>query len=152
MKRLTLEDALYVCANMRERDQQCIQALLGEVSYDIFAVNRWQTGGPAWCLEQDGIPTVIFGLSFHNDWLAVAWMVATPGCSRQSFKKLMRFARTVRANVMAPGPHQKRRIEAHVLSGWDEASRFAEHLGFVHEGIRRKAGKDGQDLEMWAVT
>ena len=152
MNRLTLEDALMVCASMRERDRRCVRAALGEVSYDVFAVNRWQTDGPAWSLHQDGAPVAIFGLSFQNDWVATAWLVATPQCSLNSWGKLLRFAKTVRNQAMGPGPFHKGRIEAQVLVGWSDASRFAGCLGFVLEGIKRRAGSGGEDFEIWAVT
>lgn len=37
------------------------------------------------------------------------------------------------------------RVQAGVRSDWLEAKRFAEFLGFEHEGIMRKYGPDGQD-------
>ena len=37
------------------------------------------------------------------------------------------------------------RVQAGVRFDWPEAKRFAEFLGFEHEGIMRKYGPDGQD-------
>lgn len=37
------------------------------------------------------------------------------------------------------------RVQAGVRADWLEAKRFAEFLGFEHEGIMRKYGPDGQD-------
>ena len=37
------------------------------------------------------------------------------------------------------------RVQAGVRSDWPTAKRFAEFLGFEHEGIMRKYGPDGQD-------
>ena len=145
MRQLTLADALIVASQMREEDRKCVRAVMGDVSDEIFAVNRWSTEGPAWVLDQDG-PVAMFGLSSSSPWMYTAWLVASPRCARQSWKKLIRFARIVRGNVPA------HRVEALVLSGWVEAARFAHSMGFVHEGTRRKAGRDGQDIEVWGYV
>ena len=45
------------------------------------------------------------------------------------------------------------RVQASVRADWLEAKRFAEFLGFEHEGIMRKYGPDGQDyLRMARIT
>lgn len=150
---LSLADALEVAGSMRALDWACVRAVIGNVGADIFAANRWQTEGPAWALVQDGRPVLMFGLSFSCAWSAVAWLVATPAVSHQSWRKLMRFAATVRANITdRTAPHFKARIEANVLAGWPEAEKFASRLGFAYEGTRKRAGSAGEDVEIWGLT
>lgn len=144
---LTLPDALIVASDMRPMDWECVRAVMGDVTADVFAANRWQTDGPAWVMDENGIPAAMFGLSFSSPWMAVAWFVATPRF--HSWKKLIRFARIVRGNLAAHGKH---RVEAHVLSGWPEASRLAKRLGLVYEGTRRKAGRMGESIDMHGMT
>lgn len=146
--KLSLADALTVVGNMREEDRYAMRAALGPVSDEVFAANRWQTEGPAWSMARDGDPIAIFGLSMGNAWSAVAWLVATPAMSPESWKKLMRHCRTVLGNARATGLH---RIEAQVLDGWPEADRFARRLGFEFEGTRRAAGRGGQDAHVFAI-
>lgn len=150
---MTLADALYVSQNMREEQRVCCKAMLGEHDDDTWAVTRWQGYGPAWTLlDDEGVPVAICGLSLQSPWLGIAWLVATDKMTGQSWRKLVRKARTVAANAMNPEhPQHRHRIEAHVLSTWRSASRFAARLGFTLEGVRRGAGSAGEDIEMYGM-
>lgn len=150
---LGLDDALHVVRGMRAQDRAGIEALLGDIDDEVFAVNRWQTDGPAWCLRQDGEPVAIFGLQLPNDWTATAWLLCTPALGALSWRKLIRHSRTVAANLMDPA-HQafRHRVEAHVMAAWPEAAAFAERLGFQLEGTRRAAGRQGEDVQLWAMV
>lgn len=150
---LTLDDALTVVRDMRERDRRCVEAMLGKVDDEVFAVDRWQTSGPAWSLHQDGVPVAIYGLQLPNAWTAVAWLLCRPRMSGTSWRKLVRHCRTVAGNVMAPGTAAfHHRVEAYVMADWREAAAFAHRLGFEFEGTRRAAGKGGEDVQMWAMV
>lgn len=152
LRDLTLADALAVCADMRDEDAQCVRAVCGRESGEWFAVDRWQTAGPAWTLVQDGQPWAIGGLSLPNGWTGVLWMVARPGLSAQSWRKALRATRTVIGRALADdNPMRRHRIEAHVLRGWSGASRFAQHLGLELEAVRRNAGARGESVEVWVV-
>jgi len=147
---LSLADALAVCSDMRARDWQCVRAICGDLSAEDFAANRWQTDGPAWTFLQDGKPAAIGGLSFSTGWSAVFWVVATPSHTRQSWRNLLRHARTVLANVCNPDhPHYRHRVEVHTLVGWKEADAFAERLGLRLEGRRFAVGCGGEDVNVW---
>lgn len=149
LRTLSLDDCLHVVRRMRPEDRACKVAALGwSVTDEAFAVNRFQTEGPAWTLLEGGEPVAIFGLQTAS-WQAVAWLVATPAVTRQSWRKLVRHARTVRSNLGSAALH---RVEAHVLAGWSEAGRFAEHLGFTYEGTRRAAGSGREDVQIWGMT
>lgn len=145
---LTLADALLVAGGMRAEDRECLNAVLGVCDAEAFAVNRWQTDGAAWTLYDAGRPIAMLGLSQVNPWTLNAWLIGTPGMTPQSWKKLLRFSRTVRGNAL----QTTRRIECMVLSTWPRAARFAESLGFELEGVKRGAGKDGQDILLYAIT
>lgn len=147
--KLTVADALLVVGNMREMDRYAAKAVLGPVSDEVFAVNRCQTEGPAWALVDGEVPVAIFGLSMHTKWSAVAWLIATPAMTGESWRKLIRHARIVLRNFKASPLH---RIEAHVLAEWPEAVQFAQRLGGTLEGTRRKAGRHGQDVQIWSIV
>jgi len=150
---LTLDDALTVVRAMRPRDRACVQALLGVVDDEVFAVDRWQTTGAAWALDQDGAPVAVFGLQTPNDWTAVAWLLATQTVSAASWRKLMRHCRTVAGKLMDPANAVfRRRVEAYVMADWREAAEFAQRLGFEFEGTKRAAGSRGEDVQMWAMV
>jgi hypothetical protein len=144
---LSLAAALSVAHRMRQADIECLEAMLGACDPEAFAVNRYQTTGPAWAMYEGEMPVAILGLSVVNEWTLNAWLVATPGFSAHSGKKLLRFARTVRGNAL----QQVRRIECAVISTWGAAERFARALGFELEGVKRAAGKGGEDVLIFAT-
>lgn len=147
-QQLTLADALVVASGMRPDDRACLEAVTGVCDAEAFALNRWQTDGAAWAMYEDGRPVAMFGLSRVNPWTLNAWLIGTPALSLQSWKKLLRFCRTVRGNAL----QTTRRIECMVLSTWPRAARFAESLGFELEGVKRGAGREGQDVLLYAIT
>jgi len=71
-----------------------------------------------------------------------AWIVASDNMPKKKLSviKLIKenFDRMIQDNNFV-------RVQASVRSDWLEAKRFAEFLGFEHEGIMRKYGPDGQD-------
>ncbi|MGJ7484340.1 GNAT family N-acetyltransferase [Variovorax sp. LT2P21] len=148
IQQLTLADAVLVASGMRLEDRGCIEAIVGACDAEVFAVNRWQTDGAAWALYQDGRPVAMFGLLKLNPWTLNAWLVATPAMAPQSWKKLLRFSRTVRGNALKA----TRRIECTVLSTWVRAAGFAEALGFELEGIKRGGAKGGEDILLYAIV
>ena len=153
LRDLTLADALQVVAGMRPEDAACVRAVCGCEPGEWFAVERWQSSGPAWVLDQHGQAVAIGGLNFTNDWTGVLWMVARPGMSPASWRKALRATRTVIGNALALDNSLRRhRVEAHVLHGWSGASNFAGRLGLQLEGIKRAAGAGGESIEVWAVT
>ncbi len=148
---LTLDDAILVARDMREHDRACIQALMPGVQDEQFAVNRWQTDGPAWTLLNDQFePVAIGGISFQSEWCGVFWFVARPCIQRKQWEKAIRTLDTVLSCVQDPNnPNFKRRLEAYTLGGWDAAERFAASR-FDFEGTKRGAGSRGEDILLWA--
>ena len=148
---LSLADALLVCSDMRPADAACVRAMTGQEPGDWFAAERWGSSGPAWALEQDGQPWAIGGVNLPQRWHGVMWLIARPGLTGQSWRKLIRETRKVLACLGDPAhPAYVHRVEALVLGGWPEAQRFAEALGFEFEGVRRALGARGEDVQIWA--
>lgn len=150
MRSLTLAGALMVTLDMRPMDAACVRAITGNDPGEWFAVERFQSHGVALELLQDGEPVAMAGLSLPNGWTGVLWLVARPALRLQSWRKLVRSARTVLARAGDPAhPEYRHRIEAHVLAAWPEAQRFVQALGFELEHVRRGAGSRGEDLQVW---
>lgn len=150
---LTLADALAVCSDMRPEDERCVRAIMGAEPGDWYAVDRFQTTGPAWTLLQNGQPWAIGGLTTRG-WSGLLWMVARPGLTSESWRKVLRLARTILRVACDPAsPQYVHRVEAHVLGGWGGAAAFAGRIGGLQfEGTRRAAGARGEDVHIWAWT
>lgn len=137
---LTLVDAVYVASNMRQVDRDCVECVTTITSPEFFALNRWQTDGAAWSMGD--VPICMGGISMAVPWIGTVWLVCTDAMSTDSWKKLLRWGRRILANAAQTFA----RLECHVLSTWGEAERFARRMGFVLEGTRKRAGRDGQDI------
>lgn len=148
---LTLLDACIVCSDMRAEDAACVRAATGREPGEWFAVDRWQSNGPAWTYMQDGMPWAIGGLTLVNDWAGVLWFVARPRL--RSWRVVVRHAHDlVRSAVHPDNPQRRRRVEAHVLHGWRGASALVQHLGLSFEGLRLGAGAGGESFELWGLA
>lgn len=150
---LTIYDALAVSNRMRDLDRAGIEAILGPCDPHDFAINRFQSLGAAWAVRLDGEPIAMGGVEFVNAWTGVLWIAATEDMQRQSWRKLIRHARTVMRNALnEANTHHRHRIEAHVVSGWHQATEFAQRMGLTYEGTRRWAGSQGEDIQIWAAV
>lgn len=150
LRDLDLSAALLVISRMRAMDRACLQALLPGFSDEQFAVNRWQTDGPAWALVQDGEPVAIGGISFTNAWTGVFWLIATDAMRRKQWEFAIRTLDNVLARAQDPtNPAYRRRLEAYTLRDWPQACRFAASR-FECEGVKRGAGASGEDIVTWA--
>lgn len=144
---LDLAAALHVCLNMRAQDKACIEAMMGDINPEVFAVNRWQTYGAAWAFYQEGVPVVIAGISQPVPWLGEAWMVATEGITQDSWKKIIRYSR----NVFRNASRKIQRIDAHCIESWPDSHKYPKLFGFKQVNIREKAGKEGQNVIEFAI-
>lgn len=148
IRELTLADAVVVCSDMRPEDAACVRAVAGREPGDWFAAERFGTTGPAWVVEHEARPVAICGVSLSCPWVGVLWFIARPGMPLAAWKESVRLARRVIANAAGAGV---RRLEAHVLHGWEGAARLVRHVGFALEGIRRGAGANGESIEVWGL-
>lgn len=133
---------------MRPSDRAGVRAMLGDIPDDVFAINRWQTEGPAWHIEQEGEPVAIFGIQLQHQAAGTAWLVCTE--RMQSFKKLLRHCRTVRENAFSQAG--MRRIDALVLADWHQAAGYAAKCGMEYEGLRRCVGVNGETFQQFAAV
>jgi hypothetical protein len=142
LRDLTLADAVAVTTRMRQVDADCLRAVADGIDAEQFAINLYQGTGAAWTVVDDGDPVAIGGVKLPVPWAGVVWFVCTDRMRPVTWKKLIRHGRIVLRNAS----EQLRRVECHVLGGWAEAILFAEKCGFELEGVRRGAGRDGQDI------
>jgi hypothetical protein len=142
LRTMTLADAVAVTSRMRQPDRDCLHAVAEGVDLEQFAINLHQTEGAAWTVMDGDEPVAIGGVKLPVPWSGVVWFVCTDRMRPVTWKKLIRHGRIVLGNASK----QLRRVECHVLGSWAEAVLFAERIGFEVEGVRRNAGRDGQDL------
>ena len=142
LRALSLADAVAVTTRMRQVDADCLHAVTDGMDAEQFAINLHQTTGAAWTVMDDGDPVAIGGVKLPVPWCGLVWFVCTDRMRPLSWKKLIRHGRIVVSNASK----RLRRVECHVLSTWAEAITFAERIGFELEGVRRGAGRDGQDI------
>lgn len=153
LEELTLADTLSVVRRMRPRDRECVRELLGEVTDEDFAIDRFRSYGPAWTLKDEhGTAWAVGGLSLVSGWTGILWLVVAEGMQLQSWRKLVRHTRTIILNALDPANELGRhRVEAHILSSWPEAQAFIQQVGMVCEGTRYAAGSSGADIQVWAM-
>lgn len=144
---LTLDAAIYIARNMRPENRDSMLQGLPDMSPEAFAINRWQTDGAAWALFQDGTPVAMGGIAMTLPWLGVAWFVVAEGITRDSWKKMLRFSRTVFANARKTIP----RIEAQCVDGWAMAEKYAKSVGFQYEFTRERAARDGRGIKSFVI-
>ncbi len=145
VREMTIDDALYVIRHMRASDRAAMRAIQPAMTDEQFAIDRLHTTFRFTLL--DGLtPTVIGGANVTPSGTAVAWMVATDQIHNVA-KPLLRTCRDfVKALFSEKHVH---RLEGYVLAGVPECKRFAEAFDLEFEGIRRKAGANGEDILMY---
>lgn len=141
-QQLSLEAALYIVRNMRDSDRDCLNSIIGQFGIETFALNRYQANGAAWAYFQDGEPVVMGGIAEATPWLGVGWMISTDGVSADSWKKIIRFGRKIFMNAK----YHYSRIDAQVISTWPQAIKYVQKIGFEPEGVKKRAGREGQDI------
>lgn len=100
--------------------------------------------GVAWAVVENGDNTIACG-GIAEAWpgRAIAWSMITPRTFRY-FRRLHRLVKT----VLDESPWT--RIEIDVSASHEAGRRWAEHLGFEMECVRRKFTPDGQDMILYA--
>jgi hypothetical protein len=142
LRTLTLADALAVTSSMRKVDRDCLHAVGFITDPEQLALYHWQSEGAAWTVLDELGPVAIGGIRLATPWNGVVWFLCAQRITPASWKKLIRHSRKVMVNASK----QLRRVECYVLSTWPEALEFARREGFEVEGVRRNAGRDGQDV------
>lgn len=149
IREASLLDVLTVSHNMRPLDWKAIHAVVGDVSPDAYACDRFAHPGPTWCIADDDGPIAVGGMHEEGMGIATWWLVATPALGKVS-KTLVRLGRHVMQRSLASGEY--RRIQAYVLDEWPEAKRLTQLVGMQSEGTLRKVGLNGEDMVLMAIV
>ncbi|MFP3799439.1 GNAT family N-acetyltransferase [Paraburkholderia sp. SIMBA_027] len=99
--------------------------------------------GVAWAVVEDGAAIACGGIAEAWADRAIAWSMITP----RAFQHFRHLHRVVK-RVFDESPWA--RIEIDVRADHAAGRRWAEHLGFTIEGIRRKYTPDGADMILYA--
>lgn len=99
--------------------------------------------GVAWAVIEDGTAIACGGIAEAWADRAIAWSMITPRAFRY-FRQLHRVVK----RVLNESPWI--RIEIDVRADHAAGRRWAEHLGFACEGVRRKYTPDGADMILYA--
>ncbi len=100
--------------------------------------------GVAWTFYDGETPVACGGLIDKGTRIREAWAMVAAGATARQRVQLIEYGAAAIANDPSP------RIEATVRDGWDAACRTILRLGFVFEGVMRKAAWDGADLHLFA--
>lgn len=146
VREMTLADALYVIARMRESDRRALAAACPGMTPEQFAIDRFGTDYRYTVTAPDGEPVAIGGARMSVAGTATLWMVATPRL-REVAKTCLRFGRRMAGGLLSEG--LARRVEGAVLAGEGACERWAARFGLEFEGCRRRAGAGGEDILMF---
>lgn len=143
IREMTLSDALYVIARMRESDRRALSAVCPGMTDEAFAIDRFGTDYRYTLTADDGEPVAIGGARVAATGCATIWIVATDRMPEVA-KPLLRFGKRFVSGLM--GELGLRRLEGYWLEGEERCERFAKGFGFLIEGCRRKAGAGGENI------
>jgi hypothetical protein len=139
LEKLEVHHVLAVAEKLQIAQQQTIHRL-----DEAYARTLIANKGVAWAVVEDGDCTIACG-GIVEAWpgRALAWSLITPRAFRY-FRTLHRLVKT----VLDDSPWA--RIEIDVSATHEAGKRWAEHLGFELECVRRKFTPDGQDMILYA--
>lgn len=143
---LQLEHLLYLKPRLREMDRQAIFSAR-EGDLNDWVIDVWRTPGAKFTmLGTHGRPVAAGGLVLTNR-TGTAWLVGTDELPDYGLSLVRFIRRTLTAAMQG-----LLRVQATCLASWSEANGFVAHFGLRHEGVRRKAGRNGEDLVMYAIV
>lgn len=107
---------------------------------------QYAAAGPAWTARaNDGRILFCGGFGLIDPGYAHAWCVMA-AAKRADLVPITRACQRVIAGSAW------RRVEMFTDARREDASAWAQHLGFELEGVRRAAWQDGGDLLVWAIV
>lgn len=148
IRKLTLDDALFVSRHMREVDRLEVMATRWNDAAEQFAMDVYTCGGPAYTVTRLGRPVVVLGCTFTQPGVGTAWMVGTEDMPRVAIEAT-RFARKALASLLANNVH---RIHAFSAGFHVEAHAWLRVLGFEIESRLERWGRNGEDFFMFAMV
>ncbi|WP_321814578.1 MULTISPECIES: GNAT family acetyltransferase [unclassified Paraburkholderia] len=138
LEKLDVHHVVAVGAKLQTAQQTTIQTIDEDYARTLIA-NK----GVAWAVVEDGEPIACGGIAEAWTDRAIAWSMITP----RAFRYFPRLHRLVK-RVLDESPWV--RIEIDVRADHAAGCRWADHLGFIVEGIRRKYTPDGADMILYA--
>lgn len=145
---MTIEHAIYVSKNMKERSLNGVAPLMFEFDPVEFAVGRYITDGiKMTALADDGTPVGIGGIHLNRPMVWTAWVVGTDRwgeCGREIIFAARRMVRR-----LLDGSDSCKRIQAMVATDDELARRYVELVGFKHESDMPLSRKDGGSMSMY---
>lgn len=138
LEKLDVPHVIAVGAKLQTAQQTTIQTMDEAYARTLIA-NR----GVAWAVLLDGEPIACGGIAEAWRDRAIAWSMITPAVF-DHFRLLHRCV----LSVLDEAPWA--RIEMDVRADHASGCRWAEHLGFEREGVRRRFTPDGGDMVLYA--
>ncbi|WP_321878478.1 GNAT family acetyltransferase [Paraburkholderia bannensis] len=138
LEKLDVHHVLAVGAKLQAAQQLTVHAIDENYARMLIA-NK----GVAWAVVEDGETIACGGIAEAWAQRAIAWSMITPRAFRY-FRQLHRLVKRVLDESLWA------RIEIDVRADHVAGCRWADHLGFVVEGVRRKYTPDGADMILYA--
>lgn len=140
-----MDVALYVAANMRESDRREIGATRADESPERLAFDA--THSQFAFAAGQGEPIACIGASFRWPGVFQAWMFATDAFEAVGFPLTRWVRRIMMPQIRLAGAH---RVHCYSIEGHDDAHRWLERLGAVHETTHLRYGKGGEPFRVYA--
>jgi RimJ/RimL family protein N-acetyltransferase len=132
---------------LRASDNLSIRAFTRYAPDEVWAQDSYRSALFRWTLIDDGKPVCICAMYEVVPGVLHVWGVGSDGVS-STYREWFPWLKRKLAEILSAG--RCHRIECYVTGGNEPAIRVAEHLGFEVEGVRRSAGRRGEDAIMYA--
>lgn len=143
--------AYHVCGQMRDDEIEQYLAVTGRPEYD------WQEAARDFCnsagvkytlVDETGEPIMCGGYNQATEGYWHSWMIGTDKGWRLHWRTITKAARWLMQEMIATGA---RRLETACLTSRVAANKWhAESMGLTLEGVHRKAGRNGEDIAVFA--
>lgn len=147
IKEMTLLDAMSVAYRMRECDQKEIAILMPNVSFEQYAMTRYQSAGLKFTLMDGNQPVCVGGFeSASIPGIYTTWMIATDDICAYK-RELIRFCRGAIRKLL----EEARKLQATIHCENTVGQQFAEHFGYEYNGILPRHGMDNSDYYLYSI-
>lgn len=109
------------------------------------AAEKWCKVGPAYTLLIDGKPVASGGIALLDPTYGECWLLLT-----KQKNGIIVFRYVLRKLQVLIDHHGFRRLQAHVIKGFDEGEELIKRLGFKREGWLEKYGPNGETYGLYA--
>lgn len=146
IRKMTLDDALYVGRNMRESDFKEVMATRWNDDPDSFALECYRHEG--WTALADGVPVAIAGIAIHQPMVGQAWMVGTKDIKKSG----LTITRAIRTALNELTKESLNRIQAFSSESHTDAHEWLELIGMTLERDLPMYGKHGETFLLYSKT